>query len=305
MWLEGWNLSWWGLGLFSGIVLWQVCSCSDQSFSLARWINLKVPFHEVFSGVRCNLKEAVQLAGLVWEGRAHCGLDDAKNTAHLLARLMHLGFKFTITNSLISASPEFHPTTRPVLQSTKMAHQHHLMPFLHFQPTQPDPSKEQEIYCYCGVKSSKRMVRKPGPKHGSFFFGCGNWTTARGAACHYFKWVAPWNKALKASPSLRAKATRGGKKTRWKKPPPIGGRFCLRSRLGHIARVGVSLTWKWWEVIEWIVLCIGKTSYSVYKRRRGGGGASDQVWSSSCTNGVLKPHQMMPFFPPSFWLLFI
>ncbi|KAK4764226.1 hypothetical protein SAY87_013664 [Trapa incisa] len=157
-----------------------------------RWINLKVPFHEVFNGVRCNLKEAVQHAGLVWEGRAHCGLDDAKNTAHLLSHLMHTGFKFTITNSLISASPEFQPTSWPLLQSTtKVAQHHHLMPFLHFQPTQPDPLKDQEVYCYCGVKSSKRMVRKPGPKHGNFFFGCGNWTTARGAACHYFKWVAP------------------------------------------------------------------------------------------------------------------
>ncbi|KAF9594011.1 hypothetical protein IFM89_026723, partial [Coptis chinensis] len=36
-----------------------------------RWINLRVPFNEVFGGVRCNLKEAVQLAGLAWEGRAH------------------------------------------------------------------------------------------------------------------------------------------------------------------------------------------------------------------------------------------
>ncbi|PIA53820.1 hypothetical protein AQUCO_00900422v1 [Aquilegia coerulea] len=65
-----------------------------------RWINLRVPFNEVFGGVRCNLKEAVQLAGLAWEGRAHCGLDDARNTARLLSYLMHRGFRFSITNSL-------------------------------------------------------------------------------------------------------------------------------------------------------------------------------------------------------------
>ncbi|OWM69130.1 3'-5' exoribonuclease 1-like isoform X2 [Punica granatum] len=156
-----------------------------------RWINLKVPFHEVFGGVRCNLKEAVQLAGLVWEGRAHCGLDDAKNTAHLLAHLMQRGFKFTITNSLVCASPEFHPTARPPQQSPKLAAQHPFMPSLHFLPIQTDPPKEREIYCYCGVKSSKRVVRKPGPKHGSSFFGCGKWTTARGAVCHYFEWATP------------------------------------------------------------------------------------------------------------------
>ncbi|KAF9593933.1 hypothetical protein IFM89_026176 [Coptis chinensis] len=58
-----------------------------------RWINLRVPFNEVFGGVRCNLKEAVQLAGLAWEGRAHCGLDDARNTARLIAKLYCCGFR--------------------------------------------------------------------------------------------------------------------------------------------------------------------------------------------------------------------
>ncbi|KAJ6326079.1 hypothetical protein OIU78_013219 [Salix suchowensis] len=65
-----------------------------------RWINLKVPFCEIFGGARC-LKEAVEMAGLEWQGRAHCGLDDAKNTARLLALLMHRGIRFSITNSLM------------------------------------------------------------------------------------------------------------------------------------------------------------------------------------------------------------
>ena len=71
---------------------------------IARWNNLRVPYHEVFGLVKCNLKEAVQLTGLVWEGRAHCGLvclDDAKNTARLLANLMHRGLRFAITDSLM------------------------------------------------------------------------------------------------------------------------------------------------------------------------------------------------------------
>ncbi|KAK6141188.1 hypothetical protein DH2020_025071 [Rehmannia glutinosa] len=49
-----------------------------------RWINLKVPFHDIFGMERCNLKQAVEKAGLAWEGRLHCGLDDAKNTAQAL-----------------------------------------------------------------------------------------------------------------------------------------------------------------------------------------------------------------------------
>ncbi|GAV62134.1 RNase_T domain-containing protein [Cephalotus follicularis] len=162
-----------------------------------RWINLKVPFHEVFGGIRCNLKEAVTLAGLAWEGRAHCGLDDAKNTARLLSHLMHRGFRFTITNSLMWQAADHPMRMQQFLgcqsSSTQQAQRVNcpLMPFTQLRPIQAEvaPSKEGSMYCYCGVKSCKRMVRKPGPKHGSFFFGCGNWTATRGALCPYFKWA--------------------------------------------------------------------------------------------------------------------
>jgi ERI1 exoribonuclease 2 len=154
------------------------------------------------------------MAGLVWQGRAHCGLDDAKNTARLLALLMHKGFKLSITNSLMcqttdhslmwKQSPEL--TTDHSLmwkQSPELTTDHSLMwkqsPELpSFSPRQPQKLKDMHApvfhhhpYCFCGVKSSRGMVRKPGPKQGSVFFGCGNWTAARGALCHYFEWVSP------------------------------------------------------------------------------------------------------------------
>lgn len=151
-----------------------------------RWINLKVPFHEVFGGVRCNLKEAVEMAGLVWQGRAHCGLDDARNTARLLVLLMRKGFKFSITNSLMWQ------TTDHSLMWKQSPDQ------VSFSPNQPQKPKDMQIpifqhhpYCYCGVKSSRATIKKPGPKQGCIFFGCGNWTVTRGALCHYFEWVSP------------------------------------------------------------------------------------------------------------------
>nr|DAD42809.1 TPA_asm: hypothetical protein HUJ06_001039 [Nelumbo nucifera] len=161
-----------------------------------RWINLKVPFREVFGAVRCNLKEAVQLAGLAWEGRAHCGLDDARNTARLLAHLMRWGFRFSITKSLMWQPPD-RPLTWQQSPDRPLGANHHplklkqpLVPLVQYHPSHVDPGKERQIYCFCGVKSSKRMVRKPGPKHGSFFFGCGNWTATRGPLCRYFEWAS-------------------------------------------------------------------------------------------------------------------
>lgn len=143
---------------------------------------MRVPFREVFGGDICNLKQAVEKAGLSWQGRAHCGLDDAKNTARLLASIMQEGFKLSITNSLAyqtndgSFSQE-KPLVIPPHPQKLPEHQPTLLQYHH--------------YCHCGVVSSKGVVHKPGPKRGSLFFGCGNWTAARGARCHYFEWASP------------------------------------------------------------------------------------------------------------------
>lgn len=176
-----------------------------------RWINLRVPFQEVYGDVRCNLKEAVQLAGLTWEGRAHCGLDDARNTARLLALLMHRGFKFSITNSLVwqpAAAPQstaatchFSPDRSPdpvVVQLQHQHQQHKPKEALGSPASQVNPSyaatpaggKDRAMYCYCGVLSRWSVVRKPGPMQGRYFFGCGNWTATRRAICPYFAWAS-------------------------------------------------------------------------------------------------------------------
>ncbi|KAL5062204.1 hypothetical protein RYX36_023941 [Vicia faba] len=155
-----------------------------------RWINLRIPFSEVFGDVKCNLKEAVEIAGLAWQGRPHCGLDDAKNTARLLALLMHRGFKFSITNSILWQTAERSLIWR---QSQEQQNVYPHCPYkardmIHMNT--PAPVIQYHPCCFCGVKSSRAMIRKPGPKQGSLFFGCGNWTTTRGARCHYFEWAS-------------------------------------------------------------------------------------------------------------------
>lgn len=148
-----------------------------------RWIDLKVPFQQVFQGKRCNLQQAVQHAGLTWEGRTHCGLDDACNTARLLAHFLYRGFKFSITNWMERQSaPVNQPTTFQNQELTTISSRYgnYLHPFFY---------NERRIYCFCGVLSTKCQVRKPGPNCGRFFFGCGNWSTARHSSCPYFEWV--------------------------------------------------------------------------------------------------------------------
>ena len=162
---------------------------------------MKVPFCKVFGGVRCNLKEAVELAGLAWQGRAHCGLDDAKNTARLVAHLMHCGLKLSITSSIFWQSADhshfMHQQSEQIPSPPEygLPYQPHKWKkaptFITAFPFQPsNPMEEPHMFCYCGATSVKRVIRKPGPQHGSFFFGCGNWTANRGAICSFFKWAS-------------------------------------------------------------------------------------------------------------------
>lgn len=169
-----------------------------------RWINLKIPFNKVFGSDRRNLKQAVELAGITWEGRAHCGLDDAKNTARLVTHLMHLGLKLSITNSLWQSTD--HPSAVHLQQQQQQVPNPETNPTYHqpqkwkgppyiaiipFQPLQAvNMMKELHVQCYCGATSIKRVFQKPGPMHGCCFFGCGNWTANRGPICAFFMWVS-------------------------------------------------------------------------------------------------------------------
>lgn len=45
------------------------------------------------------MRGTVEAAGLQWEGRAHSGLDDARNTAKLAAQLIRMGAVIDVTGA--------------------------------------------------------------------------------------------------------------------------------------------------------------------------------------------------------------
>ncbi|XP_002960949.2 3'-5' exoribonuclease 1 [Selaginella moellendorffii] len=152
-----------------------------------KWINLKSCFQEKF-GDKFNLKKAVQHAGLQWQGREHCGLDDAKNTASLAMELVRRGMQIGFTQHQSSRKPaitnissEFMPKLKKILEAL---------------PRSSDIDETSitvgaDNLCYCGVKCKTRLVRKAGPNQGKFFLSCGNWTLTEGGKCTYFEWMNP------------------------------------------------------------------------------------------------------------------
>lgn len=48
-----------------------------------------------------NLRTSCKMLGVEWQGQAHSGLDDARNTAQLAAAMIKRGAVFTLTDSFI------------------------------------------------------------------------------------------------------------------------------------------------------------------------------------------------------------
>jgi ERI1 exoribonuclease 2 len=153
-----------------------------------QWINLRIPFEAVFGAGRRNLQEAVREAGLQWDGRLHCGLDDACNTARLLVKVMQRGAHISITGSLVppplpEPEPELQPEPKPhpeLLPQPPLSPVNHNLTWREEGAATPDCSN-----CYCGIPIRGGVVTIPGPMQGRFFIACGNWMST----CPFFFWV--------------------------------------------------------------------------------------------------------------------
>jgi ERI1 exoribonuclease 2 len=153
-----------------------------------RWINLKVPFRKFSGHMQTNLRGAVELLGLVWEGQEHCGLDDARNTAYLALELVKKGIILKVTNSFKTYADYGSKLYIPKLRKPKAMPR----PFKNAETNAEEVETTIDhnfanIMCFCGVKSKKWVVKKPGPTQGRSFFSCGKWTTD--GKCLFFLWA--------------------------------------------------------------------------------------------------------------------
>ncbi|RLN23358.1 ERI1 exoribonuclease 2-like isoform X1 [Panicum miliaceum] len=157
-----------------------------------QWVNLRIPFEAAFGAGRRNLQEAVAEAGLQWNGRLHCGLDDACNTARLLAELMHRGVTISITGSLGPPPVPVHVPEPQPQQQLQPQQQPQLPPVNHNNLSLcfAGGAVAADCYCYCGVAIRRGVMATPGPMQGHCFFICGNWTPMFGPVCPFFVWAA-------------------------------------------------------------------------------------------------------------------
>uniref|UniRef100_A0A8C6T6E4 ERI1 exoribonuclease 2 n=1 Tax=Neogobius melanostomus TaxID=47308 RepID=A0A8C6T6E4_9GOBI len=80
---------------------------------LNSWIDLRTTYRLFYNRKPKGLNGALQDLGIQFEGREHSGLDDARNTAQLAARMMREGCVLRITRSLDRVSVSFIPNLFP------------------------------------------------------------------------------------------------------------------------------------------------------------------------------------------------
>jgi hypothetical protein len=71
---------------------------------LCAWIDLKKAYTRHYKRT-ANLRRCVEAAGLKWEGRAHSGLDDARNEARLAVHMMCRGVRPQISGAFPEGAP--------------------------------------------------------------------------------------------------------------------------------------------------------------------------------------------------------
>ena len=141
------------------------------------WVDLKKVFQQFWPRAQGGLAEACAAARVPWEGAAHCGLDDARNTARLAAKCVAKGAVLQINGGFagfVPAAPRQATLTDLFGASAAPAS----------RAASGGPPR-----CACGVACSLRQVRRPGPNCGRSFFSCGRYKATTGAMCDTFVWA--------------------------------------------------------------------------------------------------------------------
>ncbi|KAL6753547.1 hypothetical protein V8C86DRAFT_454808 [Haematococcus lacustris] len=137
---------------------------------LRRWCDLRKVFASKLKPAG-NLKASVEAVGLTWQGRAHSGLDDARNTANLALYLMRE------RGVAIRQSGAFGDA--PAVAGQLRLRQSSLSSFVVSSDKQAKGAARWGGQCHCGVPAALRVTKKPGVNNGRSFYSCGGVSSAQ------------------------------------------------------------------------------------------------------------------------------
>lgn len=60
-----------------------------------QWVNIRKVYRAFYESGRVNLQQMLNKSGIKFQGKPHCGIDDAMNIAAIVLQLLHDGCIFT------------------------------------------------------------------------------------------------------------------------------------------------------------------------------------------------------------------
>ena len=146
------------------------------------WIDLRAVYRKYYKSKPQGLNGALEERGMMFVGREHSGIDDARNTARLVFKMICDGHCFRVTKTIqgkqvMSVKPAAisKPNTgisKPNTVITKPP-----------CPTNP-PIKTTVTppLCKCGAGSARKQTQNGGPHHGRYYFTC------KSKSCNFYSW---------------------------------------------------------------------------------------------------------------------
>eukprot|EP00039_Didymoeca_costata_P006656 m.92175 g.92175 ORF g.92175 m.92175 type:complete len:352 (-) comp13340_c1_seq2:10-1065(-) len=156
------------------------CSWKSLAFpkALLVWIDAKALFCKVYDKKQCPLKEAMNSIGLNFEGRAHSGIVDARNTAKLLVYIVknkNVVLRVTSTSIKHRESDKIVKRRRENLERNMAASNNSNK--IDIKKIKNDPTPPM---CDCLRRVKLNSVSTPGPNLGRSFYSC--------KICNFFEW---------------------------------------------------------------------------------------------------------------------
>lgn len=77
----------------------ELCSIPIPEYA-RKWINLRKLYRNIYKVKEGTLKDMVKKLGLKFEGRLHCGIDDARNVARALQKMVEDGCEIKFNENM-------------------------------------------------------------------------------------------------------------------------------------------------------------------------------------------------------------
>ena len=159
------------------------------------WIDLRLVYRTFYKSKPVGLNGALEERGLMFAGREHSGIDDAKNTARLAFKMITDGCCFRVTKSL-QGKPVLSLKPKPIVKPTagQFINPNHVTLSTSYRPPSvPSNTTVTAPLCKCGKPSARKSTSNGGPNHGRHYFSCKG---GRGSSCGFYIWESAVKKRV-------------------------------------------------------------------------------------------------------------